>query len=61
LYAPVSGRIIEVNSDLPQDLDRLVKDPFGDGWLVKLQLADEQALDQLMDADAYQRQCAAEG
>jgi glycine cleavage system H protein len=61
LYAPLSGKVVAVNSDLPQDLDRLVKDPYGDGWLIKLELTDESGLDKLLDADAYSKQCAAEG
>ena len=61
IYTPVSGEIVEVNSSLADNLERLGQDPFGEGWLVKIRLADESELAQLLDAAAYERQCAEEG
>ncbi len=58
LYAPVAGEVIEVNESLPDDLQLLSDDPFGQGWMVKLRLADGQSLDHLMDYAAYQKHCA---
>ena len=61
LYAPVSLEITEVNSALPDDLDKLSQDPFGAGWIVKGVILDESQLANLLDHAAYQAQCAEEG
>ena len=60
LYAPVSGEVIEVNSNIPNDLDLLSKDAFGKGWLIKLRLKDPTEALSLLDAAAYEQQCAAD-
>ncbi|MFN5379279.1 MAG: glycine cleavage system protein H, partial [Ignavibacteria bacterium] len=52
LYAPVSGQIIEVN-DVNAAPDTVNKDPYGNGWLVKIKLSDPSELDGLMDVEAY--------
>lgn len=59
LYAPVSGEVIEVNSNLPNDLDALSQDAFGRGWLIKLRLSNPAEASSLLDAAAYQQECAA--
>lgn len=61
LYSPVDGEIVAVNESLPNDLDRLSRDPYGEGWIVKIRITDPSSLDQLMDYAAYQKQCAEEG
>ncbi len=58
LYAPVAGEVVEVNESLPDNLQLLSDDPYGQGWIVKLRLADGQNLDHLMDYAAYQKHCA---
>jgi glycine cleavage system H protein len=60
LYAPVSGEVIEVNSGLPDKLETLNSEPFGAGWIAKVRIADESSLAKLMDAAAYEKQCAEE-
>ena len=60
LVSPVSGEIVEVNSGIADDLEKLTEDPYGAGWLIKVKLADESALANLMDHAAYQKQCAEE-
>jgi glycine cleavage system H protein len=60
LYAPAAGEVIEVNDAVIADLDNLTSDPFGEGWLIKLRLADGADLGELMDHAAYQKQCAEE-
>lgn len=60
LYSPVDGEVIEVNSELPQHLENLGKDPYQTGWMLKVALSDEAALGKLMDHAAYEKQCAAE-
>ena len=59
LYAPVSGEVIEVNSNLPNDLDALSQDPFGRGWLMKIRLSNPSEAATLLDVTAYEQQCAA--
>lgn len=54
VYAPVSGEVVEVNEELPDDPEVLNNSPYGDGWMIKLKLADTTALDALMDVAAYQ-------
>jgi glycine cleavage system H protein len=57
LYAPVNGKVIEVNESLPESLDSLSADPYGQAWIYKLSVSDESALASLMNYPAYQRQC----
>ena len=53
LYAPVSGEVVEVNEALRDAPELLNSDPFGEGWIAKVELADPSELDALMDAAAY--------
>jgi glycine cleavage system H protein len=57
LYSPVDGEIVEVNRAVPDNLELLAKDSYGDGWLIKVKLSDESCLAKLMDFAAYQKQC----
>ena len=61
LYSAVSGEIIEVNSELPDNLERLGEDPYAKGWIMKVRITDASSLESLMDFGAYEKQCAAEG
>ena len=60
LYAPVSGEVIARNDALPDNLDLLTKDPFGEGWMVKVRIADASELSKLLDYAAYKAHCDAE-
>jgi len=53
LYMPVSGTITAVNDELELSPEVVNDDPYGDGWMVEIELEDESELDDLMDADAY--------
>jgi glycine cleavage system H protein len=53
IYAPLSGTIVEVNADLADTPERVTEDPYGDGWLCVIEVADEGQLSTLMDATAY--------
>jgi len=53
IYAPVSGTITEVNTDLADAPERLNEDPYGDGWICVIELSDAGQVDGLLDADAY--------
>lgn len=61
LYSPVGGEIVEVHSELPDSLDSLNDDPYDFGWIVKIKIDDESALESLMDYATYQKQCAESG
>ena len=61
LYSPVGGEVIEVHSELPDELDKINDDPYNFGWIIKVKIDDEAALDKLMDHAAYQKQCAEAG
>ncbi len=54
LMAPLSGEIVKVNSDLATTLKVLQKNPFDDGWLIKVRMTDPEQLDALMDEDEYE-------
>jgi glycine cleavage system H protein len=58
LYSPVEGDIVEVNTELPDNLQLLSDDPYGAAWIVKIKLTSDDALKGLMDYAAYSRQCA---
>jgi glycine cleavage system H protein len=53
LFLPVAGTIEELNPELAQSPDLVNSDPYGRGWMIKLQVTDPSAIDQLLDADAY--------
>jgi glycine cleavage system H protein len=53
IYAPVSGTVTEVNAAVEEDQTKVNSDPFGEGWLVKLTVADGADRSDLMDAAAY--------
>ena len=61
LYSPVAGEVVDVHSDLPDNLDQLNDDPYDFGWIIKVKLSDAASLDSLMDHAAYQKQCADAG
>jgi glycine cleavage system H protein len=53
-YSPISGKIIAVNNDL-EDAPRFINsDPYGDGWIYKIKLLDEEEIEDLMTSDEYQ-------
>lgn len=53
LYAPVSGAIAAVNSELADNPEKLNDDPYGDGWIVSIEMSDPSEIDGLLDAAAY--------
>ena len=52
VYAPVSGKVLAVNAALADDPEKINADPYGDGWIVRLQPSGDA--DEAMDPDAYQ-------
>jgi glycine cleavage system H protein len=53
LYAPVSGRVAEINQPLLSAPELVNEDPYNDGWLVKVEIKDTSEIDDLMSADEY--------
>ena len=53
IYAPITGPIVEVNSELITTPERINKDPYEDGWLVKIKIEDPKELKELYDAKEY--------
>jgi len=52
-FIPISGRVIEVNEDLIDNPELINNDPYGDGWLIKVEPADDSELDELLSAEEY--------
>ena len=57
MYSPVDGEIIDVNTSLPDNLEILNSDPYGEGWIIKVKMSNEDAVNKMMDHAAYQKQC----
>jgi glycine cleavage system H protein len=53
VLAPLSGEIVAVNQALAENPAPINEDPYGEGWLVRIRIADASERDALMDADAY--------
>ena len=60
VYSPVTGEVVAVNETLPDRLETLSSDPYGEGWIARIQVTDDTALANLMDHKAYQKMCAEE-
>jgi glycine cleavage system H protein len=58
LYAPVSGTVIEVNTALEDEPELINSDPYGKGWIVRIQLGGAADTGHLMNAAAYVEYCA---
>ena len=54
LFLPVSGEVLEFNQALEDAPESVNDDPYGDGWMVKIKIADASELDSLMDSNAYE-------
>ena len=53
IYAPIAGKIVEVNEVLADEPELVNSDPYNEGWLYKMSVADEADLDALLAADEY--------
>ena len=60
LYAPVTGTVAEVNQALVNSPEVVNDSPYGDGWLLKVKLADASEVDNLMTADQYEELLASD-
>ena len=55
LYAPIDGKIIEINETLEDEPELVNDDPYGDGWMLKIEVSDAPQLEDLMSAEAYRK------
>ncbi len=53
LFMPVDGTILELNEAIDDAPEKVNEDPYGEGWIVKIKLNDEQSLDSLLSVEAY--------
>ncbi|MFC2096124.1 glycine cleavage system protein GcvH [Bacteroidota bacterium] len=53
MFMPIGGEVLEVNEKLEETPEVVNQDPYGDGWLIKIKIADTAELDELLDAAAY--------
>ena len=61
VYAPVSGKIVEINEKLSDEPGLVNQDAEGDAWFIKMEMTNEGDLEDLMDAAAYKEHCEKEG
>jgi glycine cleavage system H protein len=58
VYMPIGGKIIAVNDDdLPDTPELINTDPYGEAWMLKIEISDSSELEGLLDADAYKSFC----
>ena len=53
LISPVTGKVVEINEQLQEDASFVNTDPYGEGWTIRIRLADAREVDELMSADTY--------
>ena len=53
LYIPVSGKIVSINEDLESNPELINSDPYGKGWIIKIELSDSNELDELLSSEQY--------
>lgn len=59
LFAPCSGKVLELNSKLEDQPELINSDPYGEGWIIKVEMSDASELNKLLDGSAYQAQTTA--
>jgi glycine cleavage system H protein len=59
LFAPISGEVVAINAALAAGPELVNSDPYGDGWMIKVKVADASQLDDLLDGEAYDALVAA--
>ncbi len=53
LYAPLTGEVVEINTNLEDSPEVVNSDPYGEGWMIKIKISDQQELDNLLDHNQY--------
>ena len=57
IFTPVSGEVIEINTELPDSPDKLNQDPYG-SWLIKIKISNPSEIENLMDSTKYEEHCS---
>ncbi|MBM4109689.1 MAG: glycine cleavage system protein GcvH [Phycisphaerae bacterium] len=55
IYSPISGKVIEVNPDLGEAPETLNEDPYGEGWILRIEVSDPEEVRQLLSAADYRK------
>lgn len=55
LYMPIGGEITAINENLPDAPETINSDPYGDGWMIKIKIDNEEEYNNLMDVEAYKK------
>ena len=53
MFMPINGEVLEFNEELESNPEIVNKDPYGEGWIIKIKIADIEEVNELLDADAY--------
>ncbi|MFQ5836189.1 MAG: glycine cleavage system protein GcvH [bacterium] len=53
--SPVSGKVIEINTRLEEDPSLINKDPYGNGWMIKVEISQQKEIDSLLNAQEYKK------
>lgn len=61
VYMPASGKVIAINEALPDSPEKVNSDPYGDAWMVKIEISDPAEANGLMDAPAYEQNIQEKG
>jgi glycine cleavage system H protein len=61
IFSPVSGRVVERNQALTDSPELVNQEPYGEGWMVVIEMSDPEELDDLLDADAYRQHAESGG
>ena len=56
LYAPVSGEVVAINSDLGKSPEKVNEDPYGGGWMLRVRMKSANEVEGLLDAAAYEKE-----
>jgi len=60
VYAPLTGKVLEINDDLPDNPEILNEDPYGDGWIIKIEMTDPDEIEDLLSSEEYEEYVAEE-
>ena len=60
LYCPVSGKVLEINSELSSHAELVNQDPYGKGWMIKIEMSNPDELNKLLTSEEYTAQLGAE-
>jgi len=61
VYLPAGGKVVAINDALPDTPEKVNSDPYGEAWMVKIELSDPGELSELLDVTAYQKAVEAKG